>query len=255
MSKFKSKKYKSLLRLREVYRETPRILNFKRPKWTVLKKIYNTKFLQTSFSKKLKKKYSKLLYFKQSGYLIPTKWSNLRFQHREAVLSKVRLYHFFLLKTRLTVLKNQLENAKSIETFLLTLESRLDVLLWRAGCFESPAIARFYINHKNIFVNGKSVNLTSFLLKNGDFISFSDFIKEKIIFYYSKSNIIKTARKNLILQKKSPQYVMPFYLEINWDTLNIAVINFPQKEQINKLAYLYNTNINLPALRNYLWKI
>lgn len=257
MSKFKSKKYKSLLRLREVYRETSRILNFKRPKWIILKKIYNSKFLKTAYSKKLKKKYPKLTFYKQSGYLIPTKWSNLRFQHREAILSKLRLYYFFLLKTRLSVLKNQLEALNSIEKLLLTIESRLDVLLWRAGCFESPAVARFYINHKNIYVNDKIVNLTSFLLKDGDCISFSNFINKKIKNYYTQSKIVKSLsfRKTVKLHKKHPNYIMPFYLEVNWDLLHVAVVNLPQEEQINKLAYLYNTNINLPALRNYFWKM
>jgi small subunit ribosomal protein S4 len=51
------------------------------------------------------------------------------------------------------------------------LESRLDNVIFRLGFAESRPQARQLVSHRHIFVNGKKVNIPSFLLKPGDAIT------------------------------------------------------------------------------------
>ena len=53
---YKKFKYKQFLRIREPLHENSRILNFKRPKWTFLKKIFFSKYLKNNTNKKFKYK-------------------------------------------------------------------------------------------------------------------------------------------------------------------------------------------------------
>jgi ribosomal protein S4 len=284
-NKYKSLKYKTLLHLRENFQDNSRILKFKRPKWNLLKKTFFFQFI----AKKKKTKTSensvkKLPYYEQSGYHISPRWVRLRFNYKESLLSKLRLYYFYTLKTRVHSLKRQFLNLNSIEEFLLNIESRIDVVLWRAGFFKTPAIARFHINHKNVYINDKLVNLSNLSLKGGDIINISERLLMLVQSRYNKirSSRIQNNITNGFLRKKykgqnykkykkffkkwdlirqsayndtGPRFIFPFFLEINWDLLNIIFIRQYKKEDLNKLSYIYNTNLNLPALRNYLWRL
>nr|YP_001315127.1 ribosomal protein S4 [Chlorokybus atmophyticus]ABO15122.1 ribosomal protein S4 [Chlorokybus atmophyticus] len=70
------------------------------------------------------------------------------------------------------------------DTFLSLLERRLDVVLLRLKYCSTLSEARQLISHKKILVNNETVNISSYLLKNGDLISIPrqelDNIKEKI---------------------------------------------------------------------------
>lgn len=65
------------------------------------------------------------------------------------------------------------ENAKGItgENLLRTLERRLDNVVYRLGFGSSRAQARQYILHGHISVNGKKVNVASYLVDVGDVIA------------------------------------------------------------------------------------
>ena len=139
-----------MLNIREFPSQTNlRILKFKRPKWNFLKKSLQRQANKIFFFKKFKKLNKKLYFYNQKGYVISSRWSNIRFRYKELLLSKRRLYLFFSLKSKLKSLKTNITNQTSIK-FLNKLETRLDILLWRIGIFSSPAISRFYINHKFI---------------------------------------------------------------------------------------------------------
>lgn len=253
MLQYKQKKYKTFLKLRDVFKEKKRILKFKRPKWNLVKTLFAKKFAVLPKAKRGFK--IKLPFYNQTGVVIPARWSYLRAQYKEAIFSKRKLYYFYLIKTRLSVLKNKLLRTKSLELFLLGLEYRLDIALWRAGFFGSPAIARFFIIHKNVFINGQIIALTSYILKEGDIINFTQFGEASI--YLRCINFISfiSVKKKGILQQAKIEFVCPFFLEINWNILSIAVICSENKEHITKLPYIYNTNLNLPNIRNYLRKI
>jgi ribosomal protein S4 len=71
--------------------------------------------------------------------------------------------------------------------FIQKLEARLDTTLYRTHFFYSFKNARQSISHKKIFVNNKTVQYNSYLLKKGDLITF-----DENIFHIVISNIVKS---------------------------------------------------------------
>ena len=61
------------------------------------------------------------------------------------------------------------------ENLIGILESRLDNLVYKAKFVPSIFAARQFVNHGHILVNGKRVNIPSYMVKTGDVIS----VKEK----------------------------------------------------------------------------
>jgi len=58
--------------------------------------------------------------------------------------------------------------------FLVLLERRLDNMVYRLGFATSRKEARQLVSHKHITVNGKRVNIPSFIIKEGDEIGVSN---------------------------------------------------------------------------------
>ena len=58
---------------------------------------------------------------------------------------------------------------------MILLESRLDNVVFRMGLARTRREARQIVDHKHVTVNGKQVNIPSYLVKAGDVIE----IKEK----------------------------------------------------------------------------
>src|SRR6185503_18847634 len=63
---------------------------------------------------------------------------------------------------------------------LFLLESRLDNVVYRMGFGSTRAEARQLVSHKAITVNGKSVNIPSYLVKTGDVIAVRDKSKKQL---------------------------------------------------------------------------
>ena len=61
------------------------------------------------------------------------------------------------------------------ENLMILLESRLDNVMFRMGFARTRKEARQIVDHKHVLVNGKQVNIPSYLVKAGDVIE----IKEK----------------------------------------------------------------------------
>jgi small subunit ribosomal protein S4 len=57
------------------------------------------------------------------------------------------------------------------EVFLRFLEMRLDNIVYRLGWARSRASARQFVNHGHIFVNGRKVDISSYICKPGDEIT------------------------------------------------------------------------------------
>lgn len=64
------------------------------------------------------------------------------------------------------------------ENFLKLLESRLDNIVFRMGLSKTRRGARQVVNHGHILVNGKKVNIPSYLVKPGDVISVKETSKD-----------------------------------------------------------------------------
>ena len=60
------------------------------------------------------------------------------------------------------------------ENLMVMLESRLDNVVFRLGMARTRREARQIVGHKHILVNGKCVNIPSYLIKAGDVIEVSE---------------------------------------------------------------------------------
>ena len=101
----------------------------------------------------------------------------------------------------------------------IMLELRLDNVLFRLGFARTRKEARQIVDHKHVLVNGKCVNIPSYLLKAGDVIE----IREK-------SN--SSARYNEILESTNGRLV-PEWLEADADALKGSVKSIPTREVID----------------------
>lgn len=67
------------------------------------------------------------------------------------------------------------------ENMIGLLERRLDAVVYRMKLVPTVFAARQIVNHGHIRVNGKRVNIPSYLVKEGDEISLVDSMKENIV--------------------------------------------------------------------------
>jgi small subunit ribosomal protein S4 len=67
------------------------------------------------------------------------------------------------------------------ENLVGLLERRLDAVVYRAKFVPTPFAARQFVNHGHIKVNGRRVNIPSYLVKPGDVIEVKDSSKELVI--------------------------------------------------------------------------
>ena len=105
------------------------------------------------------------------------------------------------------------------ENLMVMLESRLDSIIFRLGFARTRREARQIVDHKHVLVNGKSVNIPSYLVTAGDVIE----IREK-----SKS----LTRYKEILEATNGRLV-PEWLEADRDALKGTVVQLPTREAID----------------------
>ena len=105
------------------------------------------------------------------------------------------------------------------ENLLQILESRLDNVVYRLGFGASRAQARQLVNHGQFDVNGKKVDIPSYLVKAGDVIS----VREN-----KKDN--ETIKVNVEANASRP---VPAWLELNNETLSGKVIRLASREDVD----------------------
>ena len=110
-------------------------------------------------------------------------------------------------------------NGQTGENLMVILETRLDNVIFRLGFARTRKEARQIVDHKHVLVNGKAVNIPSYLIKAGDTIE----IKEK-----SKSS----QRYKDILDATAGR-VVPEWLEADSENLKGAVKNLPARAAID----------------------
>ena len=64
--------------------------------------------------------------------------------------------------------KAQRMNGMTGDNLMILLESRLDNVVFRMGFARTRREARQIVDHKHVLVNGKQVNIPSYLIKAGD---------------------------------------------------------------------------------------
>ena len=115
---------------------------------------------------------------------------------------------------------------KSTGTVLLELlEARLDCVIYRLGFASTIPAARQIVNHGHILINGKLVDVPSFICKEGDSISIRNrdqsksLIKTNFETQEQKRKLIQRRMKRVNLTKSRFQSLLPSHLEINPDQL------------------------------------
>ena len=112
---------------------------------------------------------------------------------------------------------NKQRNGIVGENMLSLLERRLDNVVYRMGIGASRKESRQIVNHGHITVNGKTVNIPSYLVKVDDIIAIKENKKELPMF------------KEL----KDVKVVMPKWLEFNAEKLTGKINALPQRDDID----------------------
>lgn len=105
------------------------------------------------------------------------------------------------------------------ENLMIMLESRLDNVVFRAGFARTRKEARQIVDHKHVLVNGKQVNIPSYLVKAGDVIE----IKEKHKGSQRYKDILEVTGGRLV----------PEWLDVNAEGLQGTVKELPTREVID----------------------
>ena len=105
------------------------------------------------------------------------------------------------------------------ENLMIMLESRIDNVIFRLGWARTRREARQIVDHKDVLVNGKQVNIPSYLVKAGDIIE----IKEKKKSSQRFKDVIEVTGSRLV----------PEWLESDRENLKGRVIELPKREAID----------------------
>ena len=115
---------------------------------------------------------------------------------------------------------NKAERQKGITgtNLLVMLERRIDNVVYRLGFASSRAQARQFVRHRHLLVNGKRVDIPSFVVKIGDTIE----VREK-------SKKIQALEDSLdaVVRRGVPQW-----LDLEKDNMKGMVKNFPVREDL-----------------------
>ena len=105
------------------------------------------------------------------------------------------------------------------ENLMIMLESRLDSVVFRMGFARTRREARQIVDHQHILVNGKRVQIPSYLVKAGDVIE----IREKSKSLQRYKDILEVTGGRLV----------PEWLEVDQEALKGTVKNLPSREMID----------------------
>jgi small subunit ribosomal protein S4 len=105
------------------------------------------------------------------------------------------------------------------ENLMILLERRLDNVVYRMALARTRKEARQIVDHKHVLVNGKRVNIPSFLVKAGDTIE----IREK-----SKGS----QRYKDILESTGGRLV-PEWIDVDQENLKASIKELPSREVID----------------------
>jgi small subunit ribosomal protein S4 len=99
------------------------------------------------------------------------------------------------------------------DNLIALLERRLDAVVYRMKFAATPFAARQFVNHGHIRVNGRRVNIPSYLVKDGDTIEVRDRSKQIGV---------------VIEATKSTERDVPDYLEVDHDAMKGRFVRPPK---------------------------
>ena len=105
------------------------------------------------------------------------------------------------------------------ENLMIMLERRLDSVVFRMGFARTRREARQIVGHKHVLVNGKCINIPSYLIKAGDVIE----IREKSKSLQRYKDIVEVTGGRLT----------PEWMDVDIDALKGTIKNLPSREMID----------------------
>lgn len=105
------------------------------------------------------------------------------------------------------------------ENLMTMLESRLDSVIFRMGFARTRREARQIVGHKHVLVNGKPVNIPSYLVKAGDTVE----IREKSKSLQRYKDILEVTAGRLV----------PEWMDVEQEALKGTIKNLPTREMID----------------------
>ena len=121
--------------------------------------------------------------------------------------------------------RNNFEKAQKLkygttgENMMILLELRLDNVLFRMGYGRTRKESRQIIGHRHVLVNGRCVQIPSYIVKAGDVIE----IKEKYKSLQRYKDILEVTDSRMV----------PAWLEANHEALSGEVKEIPTRDQID----------------------
>ena len=110
-------------------------------------------------------------------------------------------------------------SGQSGENLMILLETRLDNVLFRMGFGRTRKETRPIVDHKHVLVNGKCVNIPSYLVKAGDVIE----IKEKF----------KSSQRYKDILEVTAGRMVPAWLDVDQENLRGTVKEMPTRDEID----------------------
>jgi len=105
-------------------------------------------------------------------------------------------------------------------TFLISLERRLDNVIYRSGFACTRAQARQMVNHRTFLLNGKRMDIPSYQVKNGDVIT----VREKSFDH------------PVLREMEGKKAVIPSWLSVNIKKRTIEIIRLPEESDSEQLV-------------------
>ena len=105
------------------------------------------------------------------------------------------------------------------QNLMILLERRLDNVVFRMGFGRTRRETRQIVDHKHILVNGKCVNIPSYLVKAGDVIE----VKEKC----------KSSQRYKDVLEVTAGRMVPAWLEVDQENLRGTVKELPTRDEID----------------------
>ena len=102
---------------------------------------------------------------------------------------------------------------------MILLERRLDNVVFRMGFGRTRRETRQIVDHKNILVNGRCVNIPSYLVKAGDVIE----VKEKC----------KSSQRYKDVLESTGGRMVPAWLDVDQENLRGTVKEMPTRDEID----------------------
>jgi small subunit ribosomal protein S4 len=105
------------------------------------------------------------------------------------------------------------------ENLMILLERRLDNVVFRMGFGRTRRETRQMVDHKSILVNGRCVNIPSYLIKAGDVVE----VKEKC----------KANSRFKSVQEATAGRMVPAWLDVDHENLRGTVKELPTRDEID----------------------